>query len=111
MVGNVERLVGKVDDVELLVFDVEEDLPNGEDVAALARLKLEHGLSYTVHTPLDASLASADEARRAAGVDKVRRAIDWGRPLAPLGYTVHVYLGDREHDAAPPRDLDAWRER
>ena len=64
-----------------------------------------------MHTPLDASLASADEARRRAGIDKVRRAIAWGAPLAPLGYTVHVYLGDGEHDAAPPADLDAWRER
>jgi sugar phosphate isomerase/epimerase len=111
MVGNVERLAERVDDVELLVFDVEQDLPGAEDVAALLRLKLEHGLSYTVHTPLDASLASADERRREIGVDKVRRALDWGRPLDPLASTVHVYLGDQEHDAAPPRDLDAWRER
>jgi sugar phosphate isomerase/epimerase len=111
MVANVERLAGLVDDIELLVFDVEEDLPGAEDVSALVRLKLEHGLSYTVHAPLDASLASVDGRRRELGVDKVRRAIDWGRPLDPLGYTVHVYLGDQEHDPAPPRDLDAWRER
>ncbi|MDB4965045.1 MAG: putative Xylose isomerase domain protein barrel [Myxococcales bacterium] len=111
MVPNVERLAARVDDVELLLFSVDEDLPGGEDVAALQRLKLENELSYTIHTPLDASLASADEARRAAGVDKVRRAIAWGRPLAPFGYTVHVYLGDQEHDPSPPRDLDAWRER
>jgi sugar phosphate isomerase/epimerase len=111
MLPNVEKLAPLVDDVELLLFDVERDVPGAEDVAQMVRLKHEHALSYTLHTPLDASLASADEARRLTGVDKVRRAIDWARPLAPLAHTVHVYLGDAERDPAPPRDLDAWRER
>jgi sugar phosphate isomerase/epimerase len=94
-----------------LLFCIDEDVPSAEDVSQLVRLKHEHALSYTVHTPIDASLASADERRRLEGVDKVRRAIAWGRPLAPLGYTVHVYLGDQEHDPSPPADLDAWRAR
>ncbi|HEY2744581.1 MAG TPA: cobamide remodeling phosphodiesterase CbiR [Polyangia bacterium] len=111
MLPNVVRLAGRVDDVELLVFDVESDLPPPADVARLGELGRAHALSYTVHTPLDASLASADDARRARGVDKVRRAIAWGAPLAPLAYTVHVYLGDGEHDLTPPSDLDAWRDR
>jgi sugar phosphate isomerase/epimerase len=114
MLPNVEKLAPLVDDVELLLFDVERDVPGAEDVAQLVRLKHEHALSYTLHTPLDASLASGDERRRAIGVDKVRRAIDWARPLAPLAHTVHVYLGDSERD--PSRhlvqaDLDAWRDR
>jgi adenosylcobalamin phosphodiesterase len=111
MLPNVERLAGVVDDVELLLFDIERDVPTAAEVARLGELGRRHALSYTLHTPLDASLASADEARRLTGVDKVRRAIAWGAPLAPLGNTVHVYLGDAEHDAAPPRDLDAWRDR
>jgi sugar phosphate isomerase/epimerase len=111
MLPNVEKLAPLVDDVELLLFDVERDVPGAEEVSQLVRLKHEHALSYTLHTPLDASLASADDARRALGVDKVRRAIEWARPLEPLGHTVHVYLGDGERDAAPPADLDAWRDR
>ncbi len=111
MLPNVEKLAPLVDDIELLLFDVERDVPGPADVAQMIRLKHEHALSYTLHTPLDASLASADEARRLAGLDKVRRAIAWARPLEPLAHTVHVYLGDGERDAAPPADLDAWRER
>jgi sugar phosphate isomerase/epimerase len=111
VVPNVERLAARVDDIEILIFDVDEDLPAPADVARLVALKQEHRLSYTVHTPLDASLASADETRRQRGVDKVRRALDWARPLAPHGHPLHVYLGEREHDPEPPRDLDAWRER
>ncbi|MGZ3407034.1 MAG: cobamide remodeling phosphodiesterase CbiR, partial [Polyangia bacterium] len=75
MLPNVEKLAPLVDDVELLLFDVERDVPGAEEVSQLVRLKHEHALSYTLHTPLDASLASADDARRALGVDKVRRAI------------------------------------
>jgi adenosylcobalamin phosphodiesterase len=111
MLPNVRKLAPLVDDVELLLFSVDEDVPGAADVAELGALKRDHALSYTVHTPLDASLASADERRRQEGIDKVRRAIDWGRPLDPHGYTVHVYLGDREHDPAPPADLEAWRDR
>ncbi len=111
MLPNVRKLAPLVDDVELLLFSVDDDVPTPDDVRELLRLKDEHALSYTVHTPLDASLASADERRRQDGIDKVRRAIDWGRPLDPLGYTVHVYLGDGERDPSPPADLDAWRAR
>ena len=114
MLPNVERLAPLVDDVELLLFEIERDLPGPADVARLAALKRAHDLSYTLHTPLGASLASADERRRLRGVDEVRRAIDWARPLEPLACTVHVYLGDGERDPAPPADpagLDAWRDR
>jgi sugar phosphate isomerase/epimerase len=111
MLPNVEKLAPLVDDVELLLFDVERDVPCRDDVARMVALQREHGLSYTLHTPLDASLASADERRRALGLDKVRRAIDWARPLEPLACTVHVYLGDRERDPAAVSDLDAWRDR
>jgi sugar phosphate isomerase/epimerase len=117
MVANVRRLGPLVDDVELLLFDVEEDVPDAAEVAALAALAAEHQLTFSVHTPLDASLASEDEARRLQGVAKVRRALDWGRPLAPSGYAVHVYLGDREHDPAAPHaahaagEIERWRSR
>jgi sugar phosphate isomerase/epimerase len=111
MAPNVRRLGPLVDDVELLLFSVDEDLPDDCERAELAALRREHALSFSVHTPLDASLASADEARRRAGVAKVARAIEWGRPFEPSGYAVHVYLGDQEHDPAPPSDLDAWRAR
>jgi sugar phosphate isomerase/epimerase len=111
VVPNVEKLAPRVDDVEILIFDVDEDLPSPADVARLVELKEQHQLSYTVHTPLSASLASADEASRRRGVDQVRRALDWARPLAPHGHPLHVYLGEREHDPDPPRDHDAWRAR
>ena len=111
MAPNVAQLGPLVDDVELLLFSVDEDVPDEAEVAELLALQKQHRLSYSVHTPLDASLASADETRRLQGVAKVQRALDWGRPFAPSGYALHVYLGDGEHDPSPPSDHDAWRAR
>lgn len=109
---NVERLAPRVEDVELLFFEVEQpdDLPQPAEVDALVACKERFGLSYTVHTPLAASLASENEQRRRQSVDQVRRSLDFASELQPDGYVVHVYLGDREGDVRPS-DLRAWRSR
>lgn len=108
--ANVERLAGRVRDVEILFFEVNDPgcLPTAAELKGLALWKVRGDLTYTLHTPLDASLASEDETRRRGGVEKVCRAINAARPLNPHSYVVHVYLGDREHDR-PPSDLKAWR--
>lgn len=110
---NVERLAAHFDDVELLFFEAEGQgaFPDAEECRALAACKRQHGISYSLHTPLSASLASESRARRAAGVDAVRRAIDAAALLEPEHYVLHVYLGEGEGDPAPPGDLHAWRER
>jgi sugar phosphate isomerase/epimerase len=108
--ANVERLAGRVDDVEILLFELSSGVPDAAELAALAAWKPRAGLTYTVHTPLDVSLASEDDQRRAAAIDQVWRAIELARPLAPEAYIVHVYLGDCERDTRPA-DLAAWRRR
>jgi sugar phosphate isomerase/epimerase len=109
---NVERLAPDFDDLEILFFEADGPgaFPSEEECRGLAACKQTHGLSYSLHTPLEASLASLDPARRAAGVSAVLRAIDNAAPLAPEHYVLHVYLGDGER-ASRPSDLDAWRER
>jgi sugar phosphate isomerase/epimerase len=105
---NVERLVGRVDDVELLVFEAEP--PDAAEQAALAALKRKTGLTYSLHTPLSISLASESAPRRHQSVALLRRIIEDTSELHPDLYVVHVYLGDCEADV-PPRDLAAWRGR
>ncbi len=109
---NVERLASVVEDVELLLFDVEDPrgLPAAGELAALAALGESAQLTFTVHTPLDAVLGSEDEAHRALGVDRVARAITLGRGLSPWGFPVHAYLGERE-GGPPPADPEGWRRR
>jgi sugar phosphate isomerase/epimerase len=108
---NVEQLVGRVEDVELLFFEPEGPggLPDAAELAALATFR-RSGLSYSIHTPLSASLASEDEARRVAGVAEVLRVIDATRAVDPSAYVIHVYFGDGEHGPRP-RDLDGFRRR
>src|SRR5262245_24916638 len=110
---NVERLRGLVSDVEILLFEAEGEggVPDAGECTRLARLRSEAGLSYSLHTPLGASLASADEARRAAGVALVLRAIEAARAFAPELCVVHVYFGECERDPEPPRDVAAFRAR
>lgn len=109
--ANVQALAPFVDDVEILFFESGEDaFPQAAERIGLRRAKGEHALSYTLHTPLDASLASLDPARRAHGIARVTRALQVGAELAPERVVVHVYQGDCEGDT-PPTDLRAWRAR
>jgi sugar phosphate isomerase/epimerase len=108
---NARRLAGRVRDVELLLFESGPGrAPDAVEIDGLAALARSDGLTFTVHTPLDASLASEDEARRLAGVAAIRDAIERTAPLAPVAVIVHLYLGDGE-GAPRPADLDAWRAR
>jgi sugar phosphate isomerase/epimerase len=109
---NARRLAGRVSDLEILLFEppAPGNAPDAEELAALARLGRDAGLTYSVHTPLDVALGSADEGRRAAGVDAVRRAIALAEPLAPHAVIVHLVAGEREGGPVP-EDLAAWRGR
>jgi sugar phosphate isomerase/epimerase len=110
---NVERLGPHFDDLEILFFESEGEgaYPSAEECRALMHAKHSHALTYSLHTPLAASLASEDEARRRAGVASVLSAIEVGRAFEPENIVVHVYHGDEEHAATRPRDLAAWQGR
>jgi sugar phosphate isomerase/epimerase len=109
---NVERLKERVGDVEILFFEGDDisSLPSLEEMHAIAALRAEHGLTLSLHTPLNASLASASDFERQLGVSRVLRSIEAAEPMAPDAYVVHVYLGDREGDE-PPSDVAAWCDR
>ena len=107
---NVQQLGPRFDDIEILFFEA-GGFPDPDECRALACCKQQYGLSYSLHTPLEASLASSDEGRRRAGVDAVWRAIQAAAVFEPEHYVLHVYLGDTERDPHAPPELAAWRER
>ena len=108
---NVRRLAGRVQDVEILVFERPGPAgPSPAEIAEIAALGRAHGLTFSVHAPLDLALASADEGRRAASVEAVLRTVELTAPLAPHAVVVHV---EAEPGEAPPTPAAsrAWRER
>lgn len=101
---NVRQLGPLVDDVELVLFEVEDwsNLPDPGTIAELNRLAQQHDLSYTVHLPLDLALAHRPS------LDKAQKVIDSTRQLAPRAYVLH--LDGRAVEGAPsPAVLDRWQ--
>jgi sugar phosphate isomerase/epimerase len=106
-------LAGVVDDVELLFFESEEasNLPSPVDCSALVALSAEHGLSYTVHLPLDTWLGSEDEAERLASLGRVLRVIERTRDLDPFAYVLHFHGDKGDHRSPVPSttDIPRWQ--
>lgn len=91
---NVERLAeqGDVDDIELVLFEVDEgpnNLPDAHTVQLLADLAFQHDLTYTVHLPLDLQLG-AEGGTQHASLVKAERVIKTTLPLSPYAYVFHL---------------------
>lgn len=108
---NVEYLAPLVDDVELVLFETDEygsNLPDAGQIARLRELAAAHGITYTVHLPLDLRLAE-DGSEGHVSLIKARRVIDATAGLDPFAYTLH--LDARELGDTPgPAALAAWQE-
>lgn len=94
ILSNVERLAegGDVDDVELVLFEVDDgpnNLPGPGVVDRLAEIARAHGLTYTVHLPLDLRLGAEGDAQHASLV-KAERVIRASLPLEPFAYVFHL---------------------
>lgn len=89
---NVHYLKDKVKDIELVLFEMEDglnNLPGPAMIDELNTLAATHGLSYTVHLPLDLRLgAGGDEGH--ISLVKARRVIERTRALEPWAYVLHL---------------------
>ena len=108
IMSNLRYLQGRIDDVELVLFesDTLSNLPSPDEMEEMARLKEAGDLTYTVHLPLDIRLGSADEAERTASMGKCRRVIERMEAVQPLAWILHLH-GDRRGDP-PSDDLARW---
>ncbi|NTU58279.1 MAG: TIM barrel protein [Chlorobiaceae bacterium] len=97
IIPNVRYLCDKVDDIELVLFESDEfsNLPSKSDIALLAEMAGEHGLTYSVHLPLDVYLGNGDRDERERSVGKCRRIIDLTRDLPKSAYVMHFEAGPR----------------
>jgi sugar phosphate isomerase/epimerase len=83
---NVRKLGPLVDDVELVLFEVDEysNLPDAATIAELGALAHAYDLTYTVHLPLDLTLAHP------LSVEKAGTVIACTRNLSPWAYVLHL---------------------
>lgn len=89
---NARYLAGKVRDIELILFEVDDgpnNLPSSEVIEELSRIAQQHDMTYTVHLPLDLKLGE-DGSEQDRSLVKAKRVIDCTRGLAPWAYVLHL---------------------
>ncbi len=91
IITNVRRLAGRVQDIELLLFEVTDprwDLPSSNVIQELRQIASENALTYTVHLPLNLGLAGNQP-----DVDLARRVISGTLDLDPYAFIIHMEDG------------------
>ena len=89
---NARYLAGKVRDMELILFEVDDgpnNLPSTEVIHELALIAQQHDMTYTVHLPLDLKLGE-DGSEQDRSLVKAKRVIDCTRGLGPWAYVLHL---------------------
>jgi sugar phosphate isomerase/epimerase len=106
LLPNVYYLAGKMQDVELVLFDVDDgpsNLPTSEQIAELRAFAAANDLTYTVHLPLDLHLTNP------ISLEKARRVIDCTRDLDPWAYVAHLD-GRSVRNGATPEIMQPWQD-
>ncbi len=106
---NVRYLAGQVEDIELVLFEVDDgpnNLPDEAQQRELKQLADENALTYTVHLPLDLRLAS-EQGRQHVSLLKARRVIEHTRVLDPWAYVLHLD-GRDVLGKAGPKEMAQW---
>lgn len=106
---NVRYLAGKVRDIELVLFEVDDgpnNLPSVDTIEELIRLAEMYDLTYTVHLPLDLRLGAEDEVQHISLV-KARKVIEATRVLSPWSYVLHLD-GREVKEQREGFDMNRW---
>lgn len=108
IIPNLHYLAPQVDDVELVLFESDEfsNIPTTDDVNIMHQLANSHGLTYTVHLPLDIHLGSTSEVERQASIGKCLRIMERMGVLDPFAWILHLH-GDQRGEV-PSADIAAW---
>jgi len=89
---NAHYLVGKVRDIELILFEVDDgpnNLPSTEVIEELLLIAQQHDMTYTVHLPLDLKLGE-NGSEYDQSLVKAKRVIDCTCGLNPWAYVLHL---------------------
>ena len=107
---NMRELSREAQDMQFVLFDNQygSNIPSQEEVARLAELKEELGMSCIVHFPHDICL-SPEVAERRRCEDSCLRMMELFAPLAPFAWILH--LDGEQYGAYPSADMEGWLEK
>lgn len=103
---NARFLADRVQDMQLVLFDLPDgpsNLPDARTLEELCAIGRDHDLSYTVHLIDDLRLFGPD-GRPSGTVERARQVVDLTRVLAPFAYVLHL---DGKEFRGPEYDPDA----
>jgi sugar phosphate isomerase/epimerase len=104
---NVHFLKNKVDSIELLLFESDEDsnYPSTSVIRELNTVAADCNLTYTVHLPIGVPLGPRSETERKKNVSIMLRAIEATVQLNPFAWDLHL-----EQAGQLPANLTAWQD-
>lgn len=109
LLQNLHHLVGAIQDMELVLFDLPDgtsNLPDTSTVQQMAMLAREQEITFTVHLPLDLAWSSQGLHPSLA---LSRRVIDLTRPLHPYAYIFHLETSGVEQPGWAEQGIEAIR--
>ncbi len=107
---NVRWLAGQVQDIELVLFELDDgfsNLPTPEVIEELDGLAAQHDLSYTVHLPLDLRLGEEGEPQHVS-LRKAQKVIACTLRLQPRAYVLHLD-GREVYSGVSPVEMRRWQ--
>ncbi|MBN2440577.1 MAG: sugar phosphate isomerase/epimerase [Spirochaetales bacterium] len=106
---NVKKLASVVDDIELVLFVVEDDnnLPSRKILEEIRDIAGRNNLGFTIHLPLGISLGDTDEDVRASSINQSIDIIDLTKQIDPRAYVLHLNTGD-PGTIEGARDWNKW---
>ena len=110
LVENARYLATRVDDMQLVLFHLEDgpsNFPTAAEVSTLAQIGRGDGLAYSVHLPLDIELAEDGSANHRS-LDQARRVIEATWPLQPTAYVLHLQAASLLRPDLQPEDVSIW---
>lgn len=109
LLANAHFLVGKVQDMQLVLFDVPggpSNLPDAQTVAALAELAAQSAFTYTVHLISDLRWGDGEH----SSLRQARQVIELTQELRPWAYVLHLEGKDVRALDTPPAALRKWQD-
>ncbi len=109
-VTNVSILGPYLDEIELLLFESQQDsLPTEKDIEQLAGLQKQVDITYNIHLPLDLDLSAPDTSHTRYAIQQIAYIAKMVRCLCPTTYTLHLKC-DLKRDASQNQIAD-WQRR